>query len=238
MLNGSSHQRYRTIARYSGLPLVAFALILVAAARPAAAQSAVATSTPTPPGMPRPGADRLAEPTLPADPSPEDLGAQGFWLHCMPCHGDRGQGLTDDFRAQYPPEDQNCWESGCHGPRPYENGFTLPTTIPAIIGPSALSRFPDAGSLFAFVNAAMPWHDPGSLDVDTYRQIVGFLLRANGRLTGKATPTPSASPTAAAASNREMHWGVVLLVGAAVLLATAGVLGWLSREGRHAAPPS
>ena len=211
--------------------------------------------TPPPPGSPPPGADGLAEPTLPANPSQADVGAQGFWLHCMPCHGDRGQGLTADFREQYPLEDQNCWASGCHGARPYEDGFTLPATIPAIIGTTALSRFPDAGALFAFVRGAMPWHDPGSLDEETYWQIVAYLVRENARLPAGVTLGPESagavglasggetlvateSPAAGSASNREVAWGVVVLVGAAALLAAAGVLGWLSREGRHAAPPN
>ena len=73
-----------------------------------------------------PTADRLAEPTLPAAPSQADHGAQVYWLSCMPCHGDQGQGLTDEFRATYPPEEEYCWESGCHGANPYESGFTIP----------------------------------------------------------------------------------------------------------------
>ena len=51
--------------------------------------------------------DRLAEPTLPAVPSQADYGAQAYWLYCSPCHGDRAQGLTDEFREQYPEEDRN-----------------------------------------------------------------------------------------------------------------------------------
>src|SRR5512145_1765717 len=46
--------------------------------------------------MPTP--DRLAEPTLPAEPSQADKGAQVYWLACLPCHGDRGQGLTEEFK--------------------------------------------------------------------------------------------------------------------------------------------
>src|ERR1051325_452370 len=91
--------------------------------RPAApSHPQLTTAVPTP--------DRLAKPTLPASPSQADYGAQVYWLSCLPCHGDRGQGLTDEFREVYPPEDRNCWNSGCHGKRPYQNGFTLPTAIP------------------------------------------------------------------------------------------------------------
>ncbi len=124
-------------------------------------------------------AQRLAEPTLPAAPSVADYGAQDYWLSCMACHGDRGQGLTDPFRQLYPPDHQNCWTSGCHGDRPYQGGFTLPESIPPVIGPQALTRFEDAQALSQYVRAAMPWHDPASLSSQEYDRIIVFLLREN-----------------------------------------------------------
>src|SRR5512142_362788 len=41
-------------------------------------------------------------PRLPitSSPTPATQAGHGkdvFWLHCMPCHGDQGQGLTDEF---------------------------------------------------------------------------------------------------------------------------------------------
>ena len=124
---------------------------------------------------------RLAEPTMPADPSQADLGARDYWLYCLPCHGDKGQGLTDEFRLLYPPEEQTCWQSGCHGNNPYENGFRLPTAIPPVIGPSApLNKFADASVLYAFISASMPWHQPGSLESEVYWRLTAYLLRENG----------------------------------------------------------
>jgi hypothetical protein len=128
---------------------------------------------------PVPTADRLAAPALPENPGQADYGAQAYWLHCMPCHGDRGQGLTAEFRNLYPPEDRNCWNSGCHGERPYEDGFTLPTNIPELIGPGALTNFATALNLYAFVHAAMPFQAPASLDEETYWTIIAFLIREN-----------------------------------------------------------
>jgi hypothetical protein len=138
---------------------------------------AVSAASPTP----EPAPDRLAEPTLPPNPGQADLGAQNYWLNCMPCHGDRGQGLTDEFRNLYPEEDRNCWASGCHGGRPYEDGFTLPTSVPPLIGPQALGPFDTAASLHTFISSAMPYQARGSLDEDTYWQITAFLLRENGK---------------------------------------------------------
>lgn len=125
--------------------------------------------------------ERLAEPTLPAAPSQADHGAQTYWLYCLPCHGDRGQGLTDEFRETYPPEEQYCWERGCHGERPYEDGFTLPVQIPAVIGPqAALGKFSSAATLNAYIKAAMPYWNPGSLTEEESWLVTAFLLRENG----------------------------------------------------------
>ncbi len=130
---------------------------------------AVATSTP----------DRLAEPTLPAVPSQADHGAQVYWLSCLPCHGDKGQGLTDEFRTTYPPEEQYCWNRGCHGEVPYEQGFTIPKKIPAVIGQTTLAKFSDAGQLNAYIRAAMPFWKPGSLTEEDAWRVTAFILRQN-----------------------------------------------------------
>ena len=129
---------------------------------------------------PTPTPDRLARPTLPASPSQADYGAQEYWFQCLPCHGDRGQGLTDEFRLLYPPEEQNCWESGCHGIKFYENGWAIPRNVPALIGPEALQKFPNAFILQAYIKASMPFQWPGSLDDETAWQLTAFLLRENG----------------------------------------------------------
>jgi cytochrome c len=126
-----------------------------------------------------PTVDRLAEPTLPAVPSQADHGAQVYWLSCMPCHGDKGQGLTDEFRATYPPEEEYCWESGCHGANPYESGFTLPKKIPAVIGDTTLAKFADAAQLNAYIRATMPFWNPGSLTEEESWRVTAFLLRQN-----------------------------------------------------------
>jgi len=126
-----------------------------------------------------PTQDRLAAPTLPPEPSQADYGAQVYWLSCMPCHGDRGQGLTDEFRQTYPPEDQYCWERGCHGKNPYESGFTLPMIIPAVIGPDAISKFSDAAQLNSYIRMAMPFWKPGSLTEEDSWRVTAFLMREN-----------------------------------------------------------
>jgi cytochrome c len=108
-----------------------------------------------------------------------------YWLSCLPCHGDKGQGLTDEFRTTYPPEDQYCWARGCHGKMPYEQGFTLPTKIPAVIGPGSLAKFSDAAQLHTYIRTAMPFWKPGSLTEEESWGITAFILRQNGLWDGK-----------------------------------------------------
>ena len=183
---------------------------------------------------PAPTLDRLAEPTLPASPSQADLGAQVYWLSCLPCHGDRGQGLTDEFRAAYPPEEQYCWERGCHGENPYESGFKIPMTIPGVVGPTALAKFSTASQLNAYIRAAMPFWKPGTLSEEDAWKVTAFILRENGLwddarnldetaaaglLIGRGTPVPASTPEQAPVGEGGAFLPALLLVGAVVLLA-------------------
>ena len=113
-------------------------------------------------------------------PTQSGHGHDVFYVFCSPCHGDVGQGLTDEYRQRaYPPEDVNCWKSGCHGARPYEDGFALPQTVPALIGPNTLTKFATARNLFDFMRAAMPFNKPGSLSEEQYLQLLAYLLEQN-----------------------------------------------------------
>jgi cytochrome c len=180
---------------------------------------------------PVPTTDRLAEPTLPATPSQADYGAQVYWLYCLPCHGDQAQGLTDEFRQQYPEEDRNCWTSHCHGKVTYENGFTIPRVIPALVGSGTLAKFPTAANLYGFIHAAMPFQKPNSLSDDDYYKITAFLLRQNGLIDGqtvvnesnaaqiivsRATPVPTPQQVEAQGGNRALGW--IILVSSLVAL--------------------
>jgi mono/diheme cytochrome c family protein len=165
------------MARRLGLALALVGAVLLLAALALPVQARGVGAPPLPAATPT--VDRLAAPPTVEHPSQADLGAQLFWGHCQPCHGDQGQGLTDDWRAQYPVEDQNCWKSRCHGASPYANGFTLPTVVPAVIGPATLARFNSAADLHRFISQAMPFQAPGSLTDEEYWALTAFLLRAH-----------------------------------------------------------
>ena len=148
-----------------------------------------AEATPTP--------DRLAQPPTAEAPTQADEGEQLYWLHCQPCHGDVGQGFTeaedDDWRAQYPPEEKYCWESGCHGERPYEEGFRIPTRVPAVMGDGTLERFYSTAQLHAYIKGAMPYQWPGTLQDEEYLQITAFLAASHGVWDGTVLTTTNLS---------------------------------------------
>jgi hypothetical protein len=160
----------------------------------------------------------------------------------LPCHGDRGQGLTDEFRQTYPEEEQYCWESGCHGERPYDQGFKLPVKIPAVIGPATLQKFPDAAALHGYIAAAMPYWKPGSLDEEQTWSVTAYLLRENGlwdgrreldaaaaaqiRLGSAAAATASTVPAAAASKPGWPVFAAAALMTALVLW----MLFWMRRK--------
>ncbi len=229
MQTSASFQCRLALAICFGLAVLA----LILPAQTSAAPAAQVTSTP--PNQP------TATPLTQAG-----HGKDVFWLNCMPCHGDQGQGLTDEFRTrQYPPEDTNCWKSGCHGERPYANGFTLPKAVPALIGPGALQRFNTAQEMVAFIRKAMPFNAPGSLSDEQYLQVSAFLLESNQRIpagsqlnpaalaaielrAGSLTPTPvlSDDQTSLPASY------VNTVVGIVIFLLVATVLSFMTRQRR------
>lgn len=228
-------------------------LVWLVSGRPAVAQGVEhggPQAAPMPEMQATPTIDRLAAPPTVPSPTQADEGAQLYWLHCQPCHGDRGQGLTDEWRAQYPPEDQNCWESGCHGERPYDEDFKLPTAVPAVIGEGTLSKFQTLGGVYEYVRVSMPYFYPGDLTEQEYLAILAHIARNNGYWNGtpltaenvhavrlqpevagvvensesSAVATPAAPVAGATGSDVRALWGAAGLI---VLLSVAGGAIWL-----------
>ena len=157
-LRDSSH-RYRSILRI-GLFL---ALLVVAPAR-LTAQGVGSTPTPAMPAQ-----RRLIRPTLPPSASQADAGAQVYTLVCSACHGDLGQGLTDEWRATWNPSDQNCWQSKCHGLNRPSDGFDLPRYVP----PRSWSRSPGP---FPYCPRPLRVHPPGDAMARTRQPARGGVL--------------------------------------------------------------
>ena len=156
-----------------------------------------APAEPFPPAASQTAAERLAQPLLAAHPSQYEYGHYLFWLNCMACHGDRGQGLTAEFRSLYV-EDQNCWARGCHAGRPGDQGFPIPRTVPAVISATGkLPLFATPESLYAFLRATHPPQYPGHLPDDQYWAVTNYLLVQNGQLSPNQTLGPAGQATQA-----------------------------------------
>lgn len=189
---------------------------------------------------PTPTYNPLAEPFLPENPSDYDLGRNWYWHNCMTCHGDVGQGLTDEFRAIWPEDHQNCWEHGCHGGRRDDEGFPLPTIVPALDDEEKLAQFPSQQAFFEFLKASHPPQDPGGLEDEQYQAIVKFVFSMNDRPPEASTPAPAITPTftntpvpeAASETETQSQANIVLYVGLGIILVAVGIWGLRNR------PPS
>lgn len=114
-------------------------------------------------------------------PTQRDLGAGVYIRRCSTCHGDKGQGLTLEWRQTWPETHQNCSTPKCHGKQHPPDGFEIKDNYaPAVIGPGTLTRFRTAQDLFTFISTTMPMHAPGSLTQDEYWALTAFLLAAHG----------------------------------------------------------
>jgi hypothetical protein len=151
------------------------------------------------PPPPIPTYDPLATPALPENPGPADLGREVYYYHCMPCHGDLGQGLTDEFRMVWEEDHQDCWDSGCHGGRERDEGFPIPTIVPAVMGSAdRLPGFTTQLQLFDYLEATHPPQAPGRLTDEQTWEIVAFLWAGNHKATILPTDAPTHTPNATA----------------------------------------
>lgn len=122
---------------------------------------------------------RLARPEMSDPPTQVELGHYQYWMSCMICHGDRGQGLTDEWRGVLDPGDQNCWQSKCHAPNHPPYGFEIPRSSPAVMGEAALTTYKTASDLYEYMRVKMPWSFPGLFDDQEYWRLTAYLAHAN-----------------------------------------------------------
>jgi quinol-cytochrome oxidoreductase complex cytochrome b subunit len=171
-----------------------------------AASQTQGTATPTLQPTPTFDVQRLARPVIDSAYAQQlHKGSVIYWGVCMACHGDRGQGLTEEWRDAYGEQDRNCWQKGCHGPDHPDNGFLIPKDmiIPSIAGPGRLTRFKNAQDLHDFIFASMPWWDPGQLSDEEAWQTTAYVLKLQKVMpldfvlsdsNGSAIPTQHAVP--------------------------------------------
>lgn len=147
-----------------------------------AARASTPTPTPSAPGMIA-FPDMMVAPVLPENPTQSDYGRQVYYYVCMACHGNLGQGLTEEWVAEWG-EDNSCWQSKCHASNHPEEGFQLPRSIPGLTGFVFIEKFGNALVLHDFIKAAMPWQAPGSLSEEEYWQLTAYLIELNGLQVG------------------------------------------------------
>ena len=169
---------------------------------------------------PTPTYDPFAEPPLPPNPTEYELGRNLYWHWCMTCHGDKGQGLTDEFRGIWPSEHQNCWGRGCHSGKGGDMGFPIPTVVPALVNESQLVQFSSRQELADYLQATHPPQSPGILKREEYQAIALFVFTMNGRLPVSIpiTDTPTPSPTQTLVPD-EASTPVTFPMGAIIVLA-------------------
>lgn len=181
---------------------------------------------------PQPTPDAFEAPDIPTNPSEVQAGELVYYYHCMPCHGDHGQGLTDEFRGLWVEDHQNCWAIGCHGGRVSDEGFPIPKYIPAVSDRiDQLLRYPSPEDLYAYLERTHPPQYPGALEDEQYWAVTALLLFDNQRLAadGHVGPQqidlPRIEPVA----------GIIGFIAACALV--AGLLIWQSKSTPHSVSP-
>ncbi len=122
-----------------------------------------------------------------------ELGEEKYRQVCMACHGDWGQGLTPEWRAQWG-EDGNCWQSHCHASNHPDNGFGLPQVVPALSKAGDIARLHNGAELQQVILQTMPWWNPGFINEEESWAISAFLMEARGELGVDVTLDESNAP--------------------------------------------
>ena len=164
------------------------ALVLSVASQPQPAHAQDGAS-------PTPTYDPLEEPLVPDNPTEYELGRNWYWHYCMPCHGDKGQGLTDEWRAVWEPDHQDCWGNGCHAGERIEDSFVIPTVVPPIVSSVKLARFASVHELYEYLKATHPPQNPGWLEEYQYRAIALYIFSENDRPLVESTLAQTTAPT-------------------------------------------
>ena len=99
---------------------------------------------------------------LPAGRGTYARGAQVYAQQCASCHGPKGEGIPPNTRLV--------------GPEPRDFSFGNDPKLTKTIG----NYWPYATTLFDYVNRAMPFATPGSLEPNDVYSVVAFLLAENG----------------------------------------------------------
>jgi quinol-cytochrome oxidoreductase complex cytochrome b subunit len=176
---------FRNLA-ITAIIIVVFGSILFASGSVNASSSEQTILTGSPQATPTFNLIQREPPPTVYPPVQADNGAQSYWGMCLDCHGDHGQGLTEEWQSAFAPEYRDCWQSGCHGMDVPENSFEIPQTgVPALAGAGSLASFSNAFELQTQIHDNMPFFPTGSLTSEQAWSLTAYVLRLNDRqLTG------------------------------------------------------
>lgn len=197
--------------------------------------------TPIAPAM-QPTSESWLTVDLPEDATQLQYGSEVYRLVCSACHAYDGTGLTDEWRATWGEEFQNCWQSKCHALSHPPDGFYFPQA-PPVVGPIIPALFETANDLYEYIYHQMPWHNPESLTEEEAWSVTAFVLILNeidpgpfldaesaskirlrpAEPTIEATPTEEPTPTAIVSPTATPETGTVLPTGKM----TAGIVVFL-----------
>jgi hypothetical protein len=153
--------------------------VIAVGATSVSASGAIQTlQTPSPPQLTGERTDGVII-DLPEDATQLEIGKEAYRLVCSACHAYDGSGLTEAWRSTWEPDDQNCWQSKCHGDNHPVDGFYLPDS-PPVVGSFVPSFFPTAQDMYDYIIRTMPWHDPGSLREDVAWAVTAHVIQLNG----------------------------------------------------------
>jgi quinol-cytochrome oxidoreductase complex cytochrome b subunit len=209
------------------------------------------TLTPKPTIAPSPTFDlaRLDKPLVSDAPTQQEQGLLVYWGICMACHGDKGQGLTDEWRESFG-EDRDCWTSKCHASNHPPQGFEFPRLVPSVSGEGRLIRFVNAKQLYEFNLEKMPRWNPGSLTSEKALAVTAYILKMNGRLPEGAVLTIANAEfypvqyTLSEPPAKSHIWKISLAVSLLAAAVGIGVQTFLQNKGKrpsfilHLHPPT
>lgn len=178
--------------------------------------------------------NRLDKPTPIGNPQ-IDKGAVLYWLVCIPCHGDKGQGLTEEWREVFGPEEKNCWQSKCHAANHPDYGFSLPHAVPPLLTAGAMLNLKNGAEVHHIIQTSMPWYNPDFINAEDEWNVTAYLLYKAGVMPANVTLSDANAATfklrtVAPIKTEERPLTIAL---AALLGVTVVGLVWRGRRARN-----
>ena len=124
---------------------------------------------------------------LPAGTGTADRGREIYQAKCLSCHGDAGQGGSNDRLV---------------GKYDAHINFARDTQVVRTIG----NYWPYATTLYDYINRAMPFTTPGTLTPDEVYSLVAYLLYLNGIINHDTEMSAVSLPQVVMPARQLFYW--------------------------------